>query len=126
MGGSIKYTETYEYIMVDGNTGIVGISREASDKLGDIYLVDLPQVGREVKKGDEVGVIESVKAASDIYTPVSGKIIEINDVLAEKPELISEDPLGEGWIFKIDISDNRELDSLMDHDNFKKFVNGDL
>lgn len=126
MGGSIKYTETYEYIMVDGNTGIVGISREASDKLGDIYLVDLPQVGREVKKGDEVGVIESVKAASDIYTPVSGKIIEINDVLAEKPELISEDPLGKGWIFKIDISDSRELDSLMDHDNFKKFVNGDL
>ena len=126
MGGSIKYTETYEYIMVDGNTGIVGISREASDKLGDIYLIDLPQVGREVKKGDEVGVIESVKAASDIYTPVSGKIIEINDVLAEKPELISEDPLGEGWIFKIHISDSRELDSLMDHDNFKKFVNEDL
>ena len=126
MAGQIKYTETYEYIMVDGNTGIVGISREASDKLGDIYLVELPLAGRDVKKGDEVGVIESVKAASDIYTPVSGKIIEINDILVEKPELISEDPLGDGWIFKIDIRDISELDNLMDHETFKKFVNEEM
>ena len=126
MAGQIKYTETYEYIMVDGNTGIVGISREASDKLGDIYLVELPLAGRDVKKGDEVGVIESVKAASDIYTPVSGKIIEINDILVEKPELISEDPLGDGWIFKIDIGDISELDNLMDHETFKKFVNEEM
>jgi glycine cleavage system H protein len=112
--------------MVDGNTGIVGISREASDKLGDIYLVELPLAGRDVKKGDEVGVIESVKAASDIYTPVSGKIIEINDILVEKPELISEDPLGDGWIFKIDIGDISELDNLMDHETFKKFVNEEM
>lgn len=123
MGVQRKYAETYEYIMIDKDTGIVGISREASDKLGDIYLVDLPQTGKEVKKGDEVGVIESVKAASDVFTPVSGKIIEVNNMLGEKPELISEDPLGEGWIFKIEIKDKKELDGLMTHDEFKKFVN---
>jgi glycine cleavage system H protein len=123
LGVQRKYAETYEYIMIDKDTGIVGISREASDKLGDIYLVDLPQTGKEVKKGDEVGVIESVKAASDVFTPVSGKIIEVNNMLGEKPELISEDPLGEGWIFKIEIKDKKELDGLMTHDEFKKFVN---
>jgi glycine cleavage system H protein len=123
LGVQRKYAETYEYIMIDKDTGIVGISREASDKLGDIYLVDLPQTGKEVKKGDEVGVIESVKAASDVFTPVSGKIIEVNNMLGEKPELISKDPLGEGWIFKIEIKDKKELDGLMTHDEFKKFVN---
>jgi len=122
LGGQIKFAETYEYIMVDGDTGIVGISREACDKLGDIYLIDLPELEREVKKGDEVGVIESVKAASDVYAPVSGKIIEINSMLGDKPELISEDPLGEGWIFKLKIKDKTELDALMDYDAFKKFV----
>lgn len=123
MEGKIRFARTYEYILVDVDKGTVGISKEACDKLGDIYLVDLPEVGKEVKKGDEVGVIESVKAAYDIYAPVSGKIIAINDLLGEKPELISEDPLDKGWIFKIELRDKSELGELMDHDEFKKFVN---
>ena len=123
MGGKIRFAKTYEYILADVDKGTVGISKEACDKLGDIYLVDLPEVGKEVKKGDEVGVIESVKAAYDVYTPVSGKIIAINDLLGEKPELISEDPLDKGWIFKIELRDKSELDELMDQDEFKKFVN---
>ncbi len=122
MDEKIRFTETYEYIVVDGDTGTVGISREACDKLGDIYLIDLPEAGKEVRKGEEVGVIESVKAASDIYAPVSGKIIEVNSQLVEKPEIISQDPLGKGWVFKISIKDKDELDSLMDYDDFKKFV----
>jgi glycine cleavage system H protein len=122
LGGKIRFAETYEYILVDEDKGTIGISEEACDKLGDIYLVDLPEIGKEVKKGDEVGVIESVKAASDVYAPVSGKIIAINDLLVEKPELISEDPLDKGWIFKIEISDKSELDGLMDQDDFKEFV----
>ena len=123
MGGKIRFAKTYEYILVDVDKGTIGISKEASDKLGDIYLVDLPEVGKEVKKGDEVGVIESVKAAYDVYTPVSGKIIAINDLLGERPGLISEDPLDKGWIFKIELRDKSELGELMDHDEFKKFVN---
>ena len=123
MGGKIRFAKTYEYILIDADKGTIGISEEACDKLGDIYLIDLPEVGKEVKKGDEIGVIESVKAASDIYAPVSGKIIAINDLLVDKPGLISEDPLNKGWIFKIEISNKSELDELMDQDDFKKFVN---
>jgi glycine cleavage system H protein len=123
LGEKIRFTETYEYILLDADKGTIGISKEACDKLGDIYLIDLPDLGKEVKKGDEVGVIESVKTAYDVYTPVSGKIIAVNDLLGEKPELISEDPLGKGWIFKIELKDKSELDELMDHDEFKKFVN---
>ena len=123
MEGKIRFARTYEYILVDVDKGTVGISKEACDKLGDIYLVDLPEVGKELKKNEEVGVIESVKAAYDVYTPVSGKIIAINDLLGEKPELISEDPLDKGWIFKIEFSDKSEPGELMDHDEFKKFVN---
>jgi len=122
LGGKIRFAKTYEYILIDADKGTIGISEEACDKLGDIYLIDLPEVGKEVKKGDEIGVIESVKAASDIYAPVSGKIIAINDLLVDKPGLISEDPLGKGWIFKIEISDKSELDELMNQDEFKKFV----
>jgi glycine cleavage system H protein len=120
--GKLRFARTYEYIIADAGRGMVGISKEACDKLGDIYLIDLPEVGKELKKGDEAGVIESVKAASDIYAPASGKIIAVNDLLAEKPELISQDPMGEGWIFKIELSDESELDELMDYDDFKKFV----
>lgn len=123
MGGKIRFAKTYEYILVDVDKGTIGISKEACDKLGDIYLVDLPEVGKEVKKNEEVGVIESVKAAYDIYTPVSGKIVEVNKLLSEKPELISEDPMDKGWIFKIELRDKSELGELMDHDEFKKFVN---
>lgn len=119
----IKYTETYEYISVMGKSGTVGISEEASDKLGDIYLVELPEVGKEFKKGDEIALIESVKTAADVYCPVSGRVIEVNKKLESAPELISKSPLDRGWLFKIEISDPDELDSLMDVDRFKKHIN---
>lgn len=122
MDKQIKYSETYEYIIIDGDVGIVGISKEASDKLGDIYFVELPKIGNQYKQNKEVGVIESVKTASDVYIPVSGEIIEINNELANNPQLISSSPLDEGWIFKIKILDKNELSSLMDSAEFKKFV----
>ena len=119
----IKYADTYEYISVNSTIGTVGISEEASDKLGDIYLVELPEVGKEFKKGEEIAVIESVKTAADVYCPVSGKVIEINLKLESSPELVSKSPLSDGWLFKIEIRDLSELDSLMDTDKFKKHIN---
>ena len=123
MENETKYADTYEYISVNSKTGTVGISEEASDKLGDIYLVDLPKVGKEFKKGEEIAVIESVKTAADVYCPVSGKVIEINSKLETSPELVSKSPLSDGWLFKIEIGDLSELDSLMDTDKFKKHIN---
>jgi glycine cleavage system H protein len=123
MDKEIKYSKTYEYIIVDGDTGIVGISAEASDKLGDIYFVELPKIGKQYQMDTEAGVIESVKAASDIFTPVSGEIIEVNGELEKNPQLISGSPMDKGWIFKIRISDKNELGKLMDFEEFKKFIN---
>jgi len=122
VAGTIKYTKTYEYIKVENKTGVVGISAEASDKLGDIYLVDMPETGRSFKKDEETAVIESVKAAADVFIPVDGKVIEVNEKLAATPELVSSDPLGEGWIYKIEIADLDQLDTLMDYEDFKRFV----
>ena len=122
-GKKIKYSNSYEYIMFDdSNIGVVGISKEASDKLGDICLVDLPKVGKTYKKDQEAGTIESVKVASDIFNPVDGEVIEINEELKTFPELISKDPLGEGWIYKIKIADTNDLNKLMDYEDFKKNV----
>ncbi len=123
MSEKIKYSKTYEYIIIKDNTGIVGVTREAVEKLGDIYLIDLPKAETECKKGDAAGTIESVKSVSEIYSPVSGLIFEVNENLKEKPELITEDCLGEGWIFKIKIADLKELDQLMDYEEFIKFIN---
>lgn len=122
MKGLIKYAETYEYISIDSEIGTVGISEEASDKLGDVYLVELPEIGKEFKKGEEIAVIESVKTAADVYCPVSGKVIEINSKLESSPELVSKNPLSDGWLFKIEITDMSELDSLMDTDKFKEHI----
>jgi len=118
----IRYTETYEYIAVSDGMGTVGISEEASDKLGDIYMVELPPQGTELQKGEEAGVIESVKTAADIYCPVSGKVIEVNKELESAPELVSNSPMEKGWLFKIEISHPDELDSLMDAGAFKKHI----
>jgi glycine cleavage system H protein len=119
----IKYTETYEYISVTGKSGTVGISEEAAGKLGDIYLVELPEVGKGFKKDDEIGLIESVKTAADVYSPVSGKVTEVNKKLEAAPELVSKSPMKDGWLFKLEISDPGELDSLMDAKTFKKYIN---
>lgn len=118
----IKYSKSYEYIIIEDDIGTVGISKEASDKLGDIYLVELPQVGKTYNKDQEAGVIESVKSASDIFNPVRGEVLEVNESLKQNPEIISRDPLGKGWIYKIKVLSPEEIKGLMDYDTFKKFI----
>ncbi|MBT1248741.1 MULTISPECIES: glycine cleavage system protein GcvH [unclassified Thermosipho (in: thermotogales)] len=114
-----RYTKTHEW--VDEN-GYVGITEHAQEKLGDIVYVDLPEVGAELKKGDILLSIESVKAASDIYVPVSGKIVEVNEELDSQPELINEDAEGKGWIIKIEFSNKEEFDELMSEEEYKEFL----
>ena len=109
-----RYTEDHEYIRVDGKTGVVGITNYAQDQLGDIVFVELPSVGQKLKKGDEAAVVESVKAASEIYSPVSGTVTKVNQNLSGEPGLINSAPETDGWIFRIAIDDASELDGLMD------------
>ena len=118
----VKYTKDHEYIVVEDGVGTVGITDNAQHKLGDITFVEMPVVGRELKKGDSAGVVESVKAASDVYTPVSGAVVEFNATLEDKPELVNEDAEGAGWFFKIKIADASELSELMDRDTYLAYA----
>ena len=110
----MKYTEEHEWLRADGDGYVVGITEHATTQLGDLVFVELPEAGTIVTKYDEIVVIESVKAASDIMAPVDGEITEVNEALAEDPSLANSDPLGEGWFFKIKPSDASQLDELMD------------
>ena len=115
-----KFTTDHEWINIeDHDAAVVGITLHAQDALGDVVFVDLPAVGRTFAKGEIAGVVESVKAAADIYMPVSGEIVEVNDALKDAPEQINEDPYGEGWLVKIKLSEPSELDSLMDSENYQ-------
>ncbi|MES2753208.1 MAG: glycine cleavage system protein GcvH [Pseudomonadota bacterium] len=116
------FTEDHEWIDVDGDIGTVGISDYAQGQLGDIVFVEVPDAGRSLKKGDEAAVVESVKAASDVYSPASGDVIEGNDALAEQPDLVNGDPEGDGWFYKLTLSDPSELDELMDETAYEAFV----
>ncbi|MFL2934270.1 MAG: glycine cleavage system protein GcvH [Thalassobaculaceae bacterium] len=116
------YSEEHEWITVDGNTGTVGITDFAQEQLGDIVFAEVTKENEEVTKDDEVAVVESVKAASDIFSPVSGRISEVNVLLENAPETINSDPLENGWIFKITITNPDELDDLMDLDSYNQFV----
>lgn len=116
-----KFAKTHEWVKVDGNLAIVGISNHAQEKLGDVVYVDLPQVGKVVKKAEAFMSVESVKAASDIYAPVSGKIVEVNEKLSNQPELINKDAEGEGWLVKIEMSDPNELSDLLDEESYRRF-----
>ncbi|MEH3120951.1 MAG: glycine cleavage system protein GcvH [Sphingomonas phyllosphaerae] len=116
------FTEDHEWIDVDGDTGTVGISDYAQGQLGDIVFVEVPDAGRSLAKGDEAAVVESVKAASDVYSPVSGTVLEGNPALTDEPALVNSDPEGEGWFFKITLSDASELDALMDETAYAAFV----
>jgi len=118
----IKYTKDHEYIAVDNGIGTVGITHHAQEKLGDITFVELPAAGIALQQGKPIGVVESVKAASDIYSPVSGTILEVNTALNDKPELINQDAEGAAWIFKIKLSDASELGALLDRDAYEAFV----
>jgi len=119
---TIYFTEDHEWIAVEGSTGIVGITDHAQEQLGDITFVELPEVGSDYGKGDSVSVVDSVKAASDVYTPVSGTVTEVNTDLEEQPELVNNDAEGEGWLFKVTLSDKSELEGLMDEDAYKAFL----
>ena len=118
---SVKYTEDHEWLKIDGDTATVGITVHAQDALGDVVFVDLPTVGTSFAQKDTAGVVESVKAAADVYMPVSGEIIAINEALRDDPSLANSDPLGTGWFFKIKLSDASQLDALMDETSYNAF-----
>jgi len=121
---SIKFTEDHEWIRVDGDVATVGVTEYAQQQLGDVVFVETPDVGSSVSKGGEAGVVESVKAASEIYAPASGEVAEANGALADEPSLINSDPENGGWLFKLKLSDASELDDLMDASAYKSFVEG--
>ncbi len=122
MMSDTKYTEDHEYIRVEGNQGTVGITDYAQGQLGDVVFVDVPEVGAKFSKGDEVAVVESVKAASEIYAPVSGTIVAVNETLADEPGLVNSDPVVNGWFFKIEIDDAGELEGLLDENAYKAHI----
>jgi glycine cleavage system H protein len=114
-----RYTKTHEWVAVDGKHATIGITDFAQSQLGDVVFLELPKPGRKLEVGDTFGVVESVKAASDLYSPVAGRISEVNEKLASKPELINSDPFGEGWILKLEVSGEVPSD-LLDEDAYKK------
>jgi glycine cleavage system H protein len=118
---SIKYTEDHEWLNVQGDVATVGITHHAQDALGDVVFVDLPEVGKSFVPKEIAGVVESVKAAADVYMPVSGEVTEVNEALRADPALANSDPLGAGWFFKIKLSNPSELTALMDETSYSKF-----
>lgn len=121
---TVYFTDEHEWISVEGDVATVGITDHAQGQLGDIVFVEVPEAGRVVAKGDDAAVVESVKAASDVYAPVSGTVIEGNAALADDPSLANSAPEGDGWFFKVTLSDPSELEGLMDADAYKAFVAG--
>ena len=118
----LKYTKEHEWCRVKGNRVVVGITDHAQDALGDIVYVELPEVGDPVKKGEAFGVVESTKAVSELFAPVTGKVVEVNDPLSDAPETINEDPYEEGWMIQVEASDLKELESLLDAAGYQKFL----
>ena len=116
------FTPEHEWIEVDGEVGTVGITEYAQNQLGDVVFVEVPAEGRSFSKGDEAATVESVKAASDVYTPASGTVLEGNDALDGNPELVNQDPEGEGWFYRLTLTDPDEVETLMDEDAYKAFV----
>jgi glycine cleavage system H protein len=119
---TIKYTEDHEWLRVDGDVATVGITVHAQDALGDVVFVDLPSVGTTFAQKETAGVVESVKAAADVYMPVTGEVIEVNEALRDDPSLANTDPLGAGWFFKVRLSDASQLDALMDETKYTAFA----
>jgi len=121
---SIKYTEDHEWINLEGDTAVVGITHHAQDALGDVVFVDLPEVGKTFAQKDIAGVVESVKAAADLFMPISGTITEVNEELRSDPSLANTDPLGKGWFFKVKLSAPAEVDALLDETGYNQFTTG--
>ena len=117
----LKFSEEHEWVSVEGDIATIGITNFAQEQLGDVVFVDLPDVGTQVSQGGDAGVVESVKAASEVYTPLSGEVVEVNEDLEGTPDLVNSDPEGDGWFFKLRMDDASELDNLMDAAAYKKF-----
>jgi glycine cleavage system H protein len=117
-----KYTKQHEWVLVEGNVATVGITDYAQDQLGEVVYVELPAIGDKTSKEDAFGVVESVKAVSDIYAPVTGKVVEVNDDLPDNPVMLNEDPYGDGWLIKIEMSDPDELDELLTAAEYQEYV----
>ena len=118
----MKYTDDHEYLRIEGDVATIGITNHAQEQLGDVVFVELPEAGKGFAKGDEAAVVESVKAAAEVYAPITGEVVEANSALEANPGLVNEDPEGDAWFMKIKISDTSELDGMMDADGYAKFV----
>lgn len=118
----LKYTKTHEWVHVKGNTAIVGITDHAQSELTDIVFAELPEVGKEISKGDELCVVESVKSVSEIYAPISGKITKVNEDLEDTPEIINENPFDDGWLVEMELSNEKEVDELLDAKAYKELL----
>ncbi len=117
-----RYAKSHEYIHVEGEVGTVGITEYAQKELGDVVFVEVPQVGTQLEMGDEFGSIESVKAVSELFSPVSGEVVEVNEALADKPELVNTDPYGDGWMIKVRVTAPEEVDELMTAEDYDDYV----
>lgn len=117
-----RYAKSHEYVHVEGDIGTIGITEYAQKELGDVVFVELPQVGAQLEMGDELGSIESVKAVSELFAPVGGEVVEVNEALADKPELVNTDPWGDGWMIRIKLADPTEVDELMSAEEYEEFV----
>ena len=119
---AVKFTKDHEWVSLDGDTATVGITDYAQEQLGDVVFVEMPEAGKTVSQGDEAGVVESVKAASEVYAPVSGEVVEANPELEDNPALVNQDPLAGGWFFRLRLSNAGELDGLMDEAAYKAYI----
>jgi glycine cleavage system H protein len=118
----LKYTKEHEWVKIDGNVATIGITDYAQGELGDIVFVELPDIGAEVRQMDSFGTIEAVKAVSDLYSPVTGKVVEINSALDDDPMVINQDPYGDGWMLKVELSDTSEIEQLLDASGYKGII----
>jgi glycine cleavage system H protein len=120
----VRYSKDHEWVKIDGDTATVGITHYAQEQLGDVVFVELPEVGKKVEQGKELATVESVKAASEVYAPISGEVVEVNSALADAPATVNEEAQGKGWFAKLKIADKGQLAGLMDEAAYKKFVEG--
>ena len=120
----VRYSKDHEWVKVDGDTATVGITHYAQEQLGDVVFVELPEVGKKVEQGKELATVESVKAASEVYAPISGEVVEVNSALTDAPATVNEEAQGKGWFAKLKIADKGQLAGLMDEAAYKKFVEG--
>ena len=121
---NLRYTNQHEWVRIEGDAAVVGISAYAQEQLGDVVFVELPEVGKALATRDEAAVVESVKAASEVYAPVGGEVTEVNEALDDAPETVNSDPTGAGWFFKLRLADAGEIDTLMDEDAYQAYVEG--